>query len=298
MSAKNIIKEITPLTSNDCFTLFRRVKKNFDFPIHYHEEYELNLILDAGGAKRIVGDHVEVIGDYELVMVGPNLPHAWVTNECTTEITEITLQWHRDLLDDRFLGRFQMAFIKNMLERSSKGLIFPRETVEKVASRIISLSKRSGFDSMLELLGLLHDLSLTSNTRTLCNNGYCAHAVTDFNSRRLDKAFRYMLHAYQDPISLKDMAKLTHMTEASFSRFIRKRTGKTFIDSLNEIRLGHASRMLMETTQTISEISFKCGFNNVSNFNRLFRRKKKCTPREFRESFSEIQSCIFEQGSA
>lgn len=298
MSAKNIIKEITPLTSNDCFTLSRRVKKNFDFPIHYHEEYELNLILDAGGAKRIVGDHMEVIGDYELVMVGPNLPHAWVTNQCTSEITEITLQWHRDLLDDRFLGRFQMAFIKNMLERSSKGLIFPRETVQKVASRIISLSKRSGFDSMLELLGLLHDLSLTSNTRTLCNNGYSAHAITDFNSRRLDKAFRYMLYAYQEPITLNDMAKLTHMTEASFSRFIRKRTGKTFIDSLNEIRLGHASRMLMETTQTISEISFKCGFNNVSNFNRLFRRKKKCTPREFRESFSEIQSCKIEQGSA
>lgn len=286
MAAKNIMKEITPLTQNDCFTLFNRVKKEFDFPVHYHDEYELNLILNARGARRVVGEHIDEIGDLELVLVGPNLPHAWFTHQCTTEINEITIQWHKDLFDDRFLQRNQMSFIRRMLERSARGISFPAETVAHVVPRIRSLSQHAGFDSMLELLSLLHDLSLTRQTVSLCNDGFTNQKAVDLNSRRLDKAFRYMLHAYQEPITLKDVAKLVNMTEASFSRFIRKRTGKTFIDSLNDIRIGHAARLLIETTHSVSEISYKCGFNNVSNFNRLFKRKKKCTPREFRENFS------------
>lgn len=90
---------------------------------------------------------------------------------------------------------------------------------------------------------------------------------------------------YHSPIQLKEMAKLVNMTEVSFSRFIKKRTGNTFIDSLNNIRLGHACRMLIETTHTIAEISYKTGFNNISNFNKVFKKKKGCTPSEFRLNY-------------
>ena len=112
-------------------------------------------------------------------------------------------------------------------------------------------------------------------------------ANVSYSSRRIDKAFDYMNTNYDKPIVLKDVAKLVNMTEVSFSRFIKKRTGVTFIDSLNEIRLGHATRMLIETTHTIAEISYNCGFNNISNFNRIFKKKKGCTPREFRENYKE-----------
>ena len=92
---KNIVREITPLTQNDCFTIFSRVKKEFNFPLHYHDEYELNLILNAKGARRIVGDHIDQIDDLELVLIGPNLSHAWFTHNCKSgEIKEITIQWH------------------------------------------------------------------------------------------------------------------------------------------------------------------------------------------------------------
>jgi AraC-like DNA-binding protein len=287
MSSKSIIKEITPLTQNDCFTIFSRVKKEFNFPLHFHEEYELNLILNAKGAKRIVGDNIQTIDEYELVLVGPNLTHAWFTHQCESEeITEVTIQWHKDLFDDKFLRRNQLSFIRKMFERASRGIAFPKETIIDVVPRIKALNQQNGFDSVLELISILHDLSISRGIMTLSDTGFNNEQGINYNSRRLDKAFEYINNNYYKPITLKDISKLVNMTDVSFSRFIKKRTGNTFIDSLNEIRLGHASRMLIDTTHSIAEISYNCGFNNISNFNRLFKRKKNCTPKEFRENFS------------
>ncbi|KQM69295.1 transcriptional regulator [Pedobacter sp. Leaf216] len=283
----NIIKEITPLTQNDCFTIFSRVKQDFDFPLHFHEEFELNLILNAAGAKRIVGDNIEEITDMELVLVGPNLSHVWTTHNCKSEeITEVTIQWHKDLFDDKMLRRNQLSFIRKMFERSVRGILFPRETIEKVYKRILDINQLQGFDSVLELMSILHDLSSSKSLRVLSDATFNNDQVLNYNSRRIDKAFEFMNANFNKPITLKDLSKLVSMTEVSFSRFIKKRTGNTFIDSLNEIRLGHATRMLIETTHSVSEISYKCGFNNISNFNRLFKKKKHCTPKEFRENFS------------
>ena len=282
----NVMREITPLTPGDCFTIFSREKKKFDFPLHYHDEYELNLILNAKGAKRVVGGHIEVIDDLELVLVGPNVYHAWFTHQCQSEsITEITIQFHKDLFDDKFLRRNQLSFVKNMIERSQRGILFSQETVSALKDRIQSLSKKSGFDSVLELLSVLHDLSISRNMKTLSDSSF-SNEQFHYNSRRIEKVFEYMNGHYNMQITLAEVAKIANMPDASFSRFIKKRTGKTFIDSLNEIRLGHASRMLIDTTNTISEIAYKCGFNNISNFNRIFKRKKFCIPKDFRETYT------------
>lgn len=284
---KNITREITPLTQNDCFTVFSRVKKEFNFPLHYHDEYELNLIINAKGAKRIVGDHVDQIGDLELVLVGPNQSHAWFTNQCKSqEIKEVTIQWHKDLLDEKLLRRNQLSFIRKMFDLSTKGILFSKETIQHIYPRIVSLEKESGFDSVMALINILHDLSTSRSMRTLSETIYNSDSQLNFNSRRIEKAYDYMNKNFDKPVALGDIAKLVNMTEVSFSRFIKKRTGITFIDSLNEIRLGHASRILIDTTNSISEVSYSCGFNNISNFNRLFKKKKGCTPKEFRENFS------------
>lgn len=284
--SNNVMREITPLTPGDCFTIFSRVKNKFDFPLHYHDEYELNLILNAKGAKRVVGGHIEVIDDLELVLVGPNVYHAWFTHQCQSEsITEITIQFHKDLFDDKFLRRNQLSFVKNMMERAQRGILFSPETVVALKDRIQSLNKKSGFDSVLELLSILHDLSISRNMKTLSDSSF-SNEQFHYNSRRIEKVFEYMNAHYNMPITLAEVAKIANMPEASFSRFIKKRTGKTFIDSLNEIRLGHASRMLIDTTNTVAEIAYKCGFNNISNFNRIFKRKKFCIPKEFRETYT------------
>jgi len=280
------MREITPLTPGDCFTIFSRVKEKFDFPLHYHDEYELNLIINAKGAKRVVGGHIEAIDDLELVLVGPNVYHAWFTHQCQSKsITEVTIQFHKDLFDDKFLRRNQLSFVKNMIERSQRGILFSPETIAALKDRIYSLNKKSGFDSVLELLSILHDLSISRNMKTLSDSSF-SNEQFHYNSRRIEKVFEYMNSHYNMQITLAEVAKIANMPEASFSRFIKKRTGKTFIDSLNEIRLGHASRMLIDTTNTVAEIAYKCGFNNISNFNRIFKRKKFCIPKDFRETYS------------
>lgn len=290
---KNIVREITPLTQNDCFTIFSRVKKEFNFPLHYHEEFELNLIINGKGAKRIVGDHIGQIDELELVLVGSNLAHAWFTHQCKTgDIKEFTIQWHKDLLDEKFLRRNQLSFIRKMFDLSAKGILFSKETIQNIYPRILSLDKESGFDSVMALINILHDLSTSRNMRTLSETGFNSDSQLNFNSRRIEKAFEYMNKNYDKVIALGDIARLVNMTEVSFSRFIKKRTGITFIDSLNEIRLGHASRILIDTTNSVAEVSYSCGFNNISNFNRLFKKKKGCTPKEFRENFSGTRKFI------
>ena len=290
---KDIVREITPLTQNDCFTIFSRVKSNFNFPLHYHEEYELNLIINAKGAKRIVGDHVEEIDELELVLIGPNLSHAWFTHLCNSdEIKEVTIQWHKDLFDEKFLSRNQLSFIRKMFELSSKGIQFSKDTIQTIYPRIETLNQKSGFDSVMALINILHDLSISRNLRTLSESSFNNEVQHNYNSRRIEKEFQYMNKNYDKQIALADLAKLVNMTEVSFSRFIKKRTGISFIDSLNEIRLGHASRILIDTTHSIAEVSYSCGFNNISNFNRLFKKKKNCTPKEFRENFAGTRTFI------
>ncbi|WP_298301455.1 AraC family transcriptional regulator [Hydrotalea sp.] len=289
-----LLKEVIPLTQNDCFTIFSRVKTGFDFPLHYHEEFELNFILNAPNARRVIGDHIGEIDATELVLVGANLQHGWFTHQCTsTAITEITIQFHPDLFDEKFLRRNQLNFIKNMLERSSRGILFSKKTTELLKKRLLELPKKQGFDSVLELLSILHELSISRNMQILSDASFVSKDHFSFNSRRVEKVMEYMNQHFEQPITLAEVANIAAMTEVSFSRFFKTRTGQTFVDTLNEIRIGHAARLLIETTHSINEIADKCGFNNMSNFNRTFKKRKKCTPKNFRETYTDFGTRMF-----
>jgi len=278
--------EITALNPGDCFNVYCREIPRFNSPLHYHEEYELKLILNSNGAKRIIGSHMEMISDYELVLVGPNVTHTWISPKCQNEsVIEVTVQFHRDLFDDKFLSRNQLHLVKSMLERSQRGVLFSQETIVSTKERIVALKNKTGFVSLLELLSILHDLSTSRNAKMLSDASFSTEYF-HYNSRRLEKVFEYININYNKPVNLGEVSRIANMPESSFSRFIKQRTGKTFIDSLNEIRLGHASRMLIETTYTVAEIAYKCGFNNISNFNRMFKRKKLCKPKDFRETYT------------
>lgn len=282
-----LLREITPLTQSDCFTLFYRVKSEFNFPLHYHEEFELNFIDNAKGIKRVIGDHIDEIDDLELVLVGPNLQHGWFNHKCKSrEFTEITIQFHRDLFDDKFLQRNQMKLIRTMFEKSLRGILFSKETIQAIKPRLLSLTKKHGFDSVLELVSILHDLSSSRNMKTLSDLSFKNAESINYSSRRVEKIMNYLNNNFGKNITLAEAAELVSMSEVAFSRFFKARTGKTFIDTLNEIRLGNASRMLIDTTHGINEIAFKCGFNNISNFNRIFKKKKDCTPKEFRQEYN------------
>ncbi|HUZ59088.1 MAG TPA: AraC family transcriptional regulator [Hanamia sp.] len=286
--SEKILKEITPLTQSDCFSVFSRTKKEFDFPLHFHEEFELNFIKNAAGAQRVIGDHVAEIEDIELVLVGSNLQHGWFTHKCKNKVIhEITIQFHRDLFDEKFLQRNQMGFIKDLFQNSSRGVLFSKSASLAIMPRIIDLTQKHGFDSVLELMSILHDLSISRNFRTLSDLSFNKE-ISTYNSRRIEKIMEFMNDNFNHNITLGDAAKLAGMTEVSLSRFFKLRTGKTFVDTLNDIRLGHASRMLIDTTQSVNEIAYKCGFNNMSNFNRIFKKKKDSTPKDYRHSYTSV----------
>lgn len=290
---QEIIKEITPLTESDFYMLFAREKETFDFPLHYHEEYELNLIINASGARRIVGDHISTIDDHELVFIGSNLPHGWFNHQCTSKlIREVTIQFSNEIFNENFLNKNQSNHLKKMFADAKKGIAFPADTIIGIKDKIFDLKLKQGFPSFLDFMYILHELSYSSYT-TLSNDGFqevSLAAVT--NSRRIKIVFDYMHKNFRKEISLEGLALLVNMHEASLSRFIKKKTGKTFIDCLNEIRIGQASRLIIDTTQSISEIAYSCGFNNISYFNRVFKKQKSCTPKEFRENFTDTRLYI------
>lgn len=285
---KKVIKEITPLTPADCFTVFKRTKSEFDFPLHFHEEMELNMILNAKGAKRVIGDHIDEIDDIELVLVGPNLEHAWFNSSFEGgSLTEVTIQFHCDFFDEKFLKKNQLSCIRNLLGKSGRGILFSKQTAIELQSRIMGLGCKQGFDSVLELMSILHHLSTSRHYRVLSNATFGKSEKCSYNSRRIERVMHFTHLNFHRPVSLKEVSRIINMTETGFSRFFKLHTGKTYIDCLTETRLGHASRMLIDTTHNISEIAYDCGFNNISNFNRIFKKKKGCTPKELRRSYEE-----------
>jgi AraC-like DNA-binding protein len=286
--AASIHREITPLTQGDCLMVFDRPKKNFDFPVHFHPEYEINLIQNGRGAKRFVGDHIGSIGNYEMVITGPNVIHGWEQGECKSrELHEITIQFQSDLLGNSLLDRNIMKPIKDLLNRSQSGILFSEETTQSVLPRIHKLTRNNGFDSFIELVSLLYDLANARNQQILST----APLRNDefYNSSKIKKVYDYIRLNYQNKIKLEDIAAMLNMTSISFSRLIKQRTGKTFVEFLNDYRIGCATRLLIESNDSIAEIAFKCGFNNMANFNRIFKKSKGYTPSSFRSGFSGVK---------
>lgn len=290
-----IFGEITPLSDKDCFTVFSRLKNEFTYPIHTHQNiYELNFIENAAGAKRVVGDSVEEIGGMELTLItGHNLSHAWLNNNKKFKnISEITIQFHANLLNESLLERNQFRSVKEMFEKAKCGITFSEKTIIKFKDDIVTLSKENeGAHTVLKLIRLIFDLSVCGDMRVLSSKSFGDEGF-EFDSRRINKAYHYMLENFDKQIKLVDVASLVNMSETAFSRFFKIRTGKNYIDALNDIRLGNATRMLIETTHSIIEVCYCCGFNNLSNFNRVFKKRKNCTPREFRENYKRSRIII------
>jgi transcriptional regulator GlxA family with amidase domain len=172
-----------------------------------------------------------------------------------------------------------------MFEKAKQGILFSIATAQLVEKRISELGSKEGFFSVLELMSILNILSNSKDMQLLSDASF-SNVNKSYNSRRVEKVIEYLNQHYDKPISLTEVATIANMTEVSFSRFFKANTGTGFINSLLEIRLGHASRFLIDTNLPIGDIAFNCGFNNISNFNRLFKKRKNCTPKDFREDYS------------
>ncbi len=290
----DVLHEITPLMDKDLLYIADRHKREFTYPIHKHDVFELNFVEHAAGVRRIVGDSSEVIGDYDLVLItSTDLEHVWLQNDCNSDdIHEITIQFRFVLNETSLFRKNPFSRIFRMFDLARRGLVFPMDAVMKVYNQITTISsEKDGYRSFIRFLDILDVLSRCDGARTLATSSYAKVNVSE-DSRRILKVKSYIDDNFMDEIKLKTLSDIACMSENAFSRFFKMHTGRTISDYIIDIRLGNAARMLVDTNKTVSDISFLCGYNNLSNFNRVFKRKKGCSPTEFREYYRKIKVIV------
>ncbi len=276
--SRRIIREVTQLGEEDLVVITTNPKAKVDIPLHYHPEYELRLVRSATGTIT-VGDVTKTFTDKELVLVAPNVPHSWNSNENEAKMT--TIQFSPELIPESILTRRVMASIKQLLERAQRGIRFPKDKIDDIEAQIEQLSEKSDFDATISYLILLNELGHIENTEQVALF-QVEGQMNNTKNRRIRKVLNHINNNIHSTIMLADVAELVGMSPSAFSHFFKRHTKRSFTDYLIEYRLGIASKLLIETDKTIAEICFKSGFENISNFNRAFKSQKLCTPREYR----------------
>ena len=284
---KYILKEITPLGKNDLFIANYWPDNQMDFPLHFHEDYELNLTLNVRG-KRILGNLVEDFTEKDLVITTPNVLHCYKRDDAflNTRCEVVVIQFPKELPSWGIFDTDQLRDIRNMLCQPAPGLKFSEETAEAVRERLLRLPTVEGFEGVQLFLDILHELACADRTQVELI-GVQSSDSSFPHSRRINRIVQFVEKNYNRKISLEDVGEQVGMSASSVSRFFKKRTRHNFWDYLNGFRIDRAAQMMIETEHTISEISYACGFNNISNFNRVFRERIGTTPSDYRNKFKE-----------
>lgn len=283
------LTEITLLNERaECLHLENRTKNTFDYPLHKHKELEINFVEGGAGLMRIVGDSVEAIGDSDLAIVGGGLEHQWAEPQgfVEHEMHEVTIHFSRSLLGEELLANQYFKQINLLLQRSQRGICFSPTTIARVKPKLWQMANMEpGFSRFILLLEVLHELSETDEYCLLASEEF-SHSAIPSDNQRIRLVLEYINKHFREDIRLQDLADLVCMTPTSFSRFFNLRTHMSVSDYIIECRLGYATRRLIDSVQTVLEICYDSGFNNVSNFNRIFKKRKGYTPTEFRRQYT------------
>lgn len=236
---------------------------------HFHPEIEL-VYINKGKGKVHIGNHLSYFNCSQLLLLGANLPHHGFSDRLTTKGSETIVQFKPDVLGQTFLNMPEMKAITLLLERAKRGIMYNPETKKVVGPKIQKLLEFDGIKKIILLLEILNDLAL-SNHYTLLNVDGFAFETTPQDSNKIDIIFKHINNNFERQIPLDEIANKASMTVPAFCRYFKKATGKTFTKLVNEYRVVHATKLLSESTSSITDICFECGFNNFSHFNKLFK---------------------------
>lgn len=236
---------------------------------HFHPEIEL-VYVNNGKGKRHIGNHISYFNNSQLVLIGSNLPHIGYMDRLTTNGSETLIQFKPDFLGEQFFKVPEMTSINNLFERAKNGIRFNIEIKKRIGAKIEALVNLEGANKIISFLEILQDLATTDDYTLLNADGFAFEAVPQ-DSDKIEIIYKYIHEHFKDHISLDEIADVVSMTVPAFCRYFKKATGKTFTKLVNEYRVVHATKLLTESTISIADVSFECGFNNFSHFNKLFK---------------------------
>jgi AraC-like DNA-binding protein len=283
-----ILEKIAPTTSHS-FSLKEDIMPHITIGWHHHPEYELTLQAQGEGT-RVIGDHVSWFDPGDLLLIGPNLPHymrnaaEYYEGDPQLRCRAIVVHFLPSFLGDDFFLAPELASIRKLLNQSARGIHIHGNTRDRVAENMEAMLERVGYQRLMILLETLH-LIAGSSERTPLASVFYSPALSETEAKRINKVFEYMLQHFHEDISLSHVANLISLSPSAFCKFFKKRTGKTFSHTLNEIRIGHACKLLLEDSHQVGDACYLSGYNTPSYFNRQFKAITGFTPLQYRKHF-------------
>ncbi|GAB3225576.1 AraC family transcriptional regulator [Spirosoma arcticum] len=281
------VEQRLPQEFDKSFIVFQEKGQFFPCPWHYHPEYELVLVMKSTG-RRMVGDHIGYFDEGDLVFMGPSLPHVWVSDpeyldgQRDHPAHGIVVQFVGSFLGETFMRIPEMGVLQRFLAQSARGVVLLGETRSRIAAIMQAMIGQNGLQRLSSLLTIFDLLARTHEYELLASPGF----VQTMPPKSLDHFRRineHIMQHFQDDISLPQIADIANMAVTTFCNFFKEHYRVTFVEYLNTVRVGHACRLLAEEDRNVVEVAYECGFNNLANFNRQFKKLKQMTPSEYRK---------------
>lgn len=277
------------IPSNKAFVAKELIASYFDNHWHFHQEYQLFLVLEGRGT-RFIGDQMKPFREQDMVFTGPNLPHLWKNDaayfekESQLKTHGIVVYFGVDLLGTALFEKEELEQIRNLFQRSLRGLEITGQTNVKLRAKLKELVNKSGFESYLLLLEILKIIAESSDCTTITQAEY-TNNNKESEKDRMRKVYEYVTENFQKKIQLTEVANLANMTESAFSRYFKSRMNKPFSEFLSDVRISHACKLLHEADINISQVCYESGFNTLSNFNKQFKERMGVSPLVYRRDY-------------
>ncbi len=277
------------LKPESSFDINRKKGSDFYNQWHFHPEIELIYIYKGRGTS-FIGNNVHRFEADDLFLLGSNLTHMWRCDpeyfmegsELKAEV--VVVYFHPNFLGDKFFHIPELKSVESLLEKAKQGLKITGNTKTQVRDLIGRLSEAKGLDRIISLLTILEKI-VTSTEKQYLNVAYHPIKIEKVEVDRLNKIFQHTSTNFQRKITLTEIASVANLSARAFCRYFKSKTRKTFYDFLIEVRVAHACNLLLEKDITISEVCYDSGFNNLSNFNRYFKKIMNKTPSSYRQKF-------------
>lgn len=275
-----------PTESNLFKVEFQNSSEVFDYPWHYHPELEITYILNGKGV-RYVGNTIENFLEDDLVLLGPNVPHAWNNTADQSRVIAIVIYLKEEFIDKTWMQSIEFESVRKLLAAMGKGIKIDEQAAIRLKPKFIDLLNAPAFERLMILLQILHELSLNMQFRYLCEQEFTVD-LNGNDKERINVVYNYIQTHYLKPISLADISSRLNMTEEYFSRFFSKTMKKPFFEFLNEYKINRACKLLIETDKQVSEVCYASGFESLPFFYRQFKKFKNCQPKNYRLNYQKI----------